>query len=531
MGSFFNPGKRLFADTRRSEIYIDKSEMIEYLNRCIDTEQRFVCVSRPRRFGKSMAAKMLCAYYDQSCDAQELFDGLKIAGAASYQTHLNRYPVIHLDIQWFRSNSQDGTAAVRMLEKGVSAELLAAYPEAAEEICADGEYVPLPVVLEQLSRRIGKRFVIIIDEWDCLFRQDKSDHKAQEAYLALLRGLFKGTVSEQFVSLAYLTGILPIKKYGTESALNNFDEYTMADPGPLAEYVGFTEEEVYALCAEYKMNFEEAQRWYDGYRFFENSHIYSPKSVVDAMRRHRFGNYWTKTETYESLKLYIAMNFDGLKDTVIDLLGGAHHRCDTEAFQNDMTTFESGDDVLTLLVHLGYLAYDVEQGEVFIPNEEVRSAFVRAIRVNGWNEVMQAIGDSERLLQATWAKDEETVAAMIHAVHRQNTASLVYNHEISLASVITLAYYSAAKDYTVIRELPAGEGFADIVFLPRRVSEKPALVVELKWNRSAEGAVRQIREKRYVEALREYRGNILLVGINYDKKTKTHQCRIEEALI
>lgn len=417
MGSFLNPGNELFRNSRQSQIYIDKSGLIEYLNSCVNTKQKYICVSRPRRFGKSITAEMLAAYYDKSCDSRDLFRDLKIADSPAYDQHLNRHNVIHLDIQWFRSNCSDGISMIQMIEHCVIEELVDAYPQFAQEICPEGMQLTLPLVLERFNKLTGNQFVIIIDEWDCLFREDKYDLNAQKEYIQFLRGLFKGSVAERFISLAYITGILPIKKYGTESALNNFDEYTMIDPGPLSEYVGFTEKEVSELCSQYHMHFEEAKQWYDGYRFFDDDHIYSPKSVVDAMRRGRFGNYWTKTETYESLKSYIAMNFDGLRDTIVDMLGGAHCHCDTEVFQNDMTTFHSRDDVLTLLIHLGYLACDLERKEVFIPNDEVRSAFLRAIKNNGWSEVIQAIDDSEALLKATWAMDEETVACMIQGIN------------------------------------------------------------------------------------------------------------------
>lgn len=269
------------------------------------------------------------------------------------------------------------------------------------------------------------------------------------------------------------------------------------------------------------------QKWYDGYYLSKVGHVYSPNSVMEAIDNEEFQNYWSQTETYESLKIYITMDFDGLKQRVVDMLGGARCKIDVESFQNDMTTFSSSDDVLTLLIHLGYLAYDSKNQEAFIPNEEVRSTFVRAVKNEGWSDVYDAIHNSERLLTATLAMDEETVAKMIRNVHMENSSSLVYNNEVSLASVIQVAYYTAMKDYTLIRELPAGEGFADMVFVPKRWSKKPALVVELKWDKSAEGAVNQIKDKRYMEALKEYKDNMLLVGINYDKKTKEHQCKIE----
>lgn len=323
-----------------------------------------------------------------------------------------------------------------------------------------------------------------------------------------------------------MTGILPIKKYGTHSALNIFDEFSMTDPKRLAEYVGFTEEEVRDLCKSYGMDFEEAKRWYDGYHFRRIRHIYNPKSVVDAMLEEAYQSYWTCTETYEALRIYIDMNFDGLKDAVISLLGGNNCRVDTGTFQNDLTNFTGKDDVLALLVHLGYLGYEEERKEVFIPNEEVRGEFLRAVRQSGWREVIGAVEESERLLEATLRQDAKAVAEGLDAFHMENTSILSYNDENSLSCVITLAYYSAKKDYTLIRELPAGKGFADIVFVPHRGKNKPAIIVELKWNQTVEGAIGQIKERKYVEALKEYQGDLLLVAVNYDKKTKRHDCLI-----
>ena len=373
-----------------------------------------------------------------------------------------------------------------------------------------------------------KKFIIIIDEWDCVFREDKENLALQSEYINFLRSLFKGGPADRFVKLAYITGILPIKKYGTQSALNNFRELTMTSPGGIAKYIGFTEAEVKVLCKEHDMPFTEMKKWYDGYYLNRVGHVYSPNSVMEAINNEEFQNYWSQTETYESLKVYIEMDFDGLKQRIVEMLGGARIKIEVGSFQNDMTTFHCADDVLTLLIHLGYLAYDSKTEKAFIPNEEVRSAFVLAIRNRGWDEVYKAIENSEKLLKATLAMNETAVAKMLQDVHMQNSSSLVYNNEVSLASIIQLAYYTAAKEYTIIRELPAGEGFADMVFIPKRTSKKPALVVELKWDKSAEGAISQIKDKKYVTALEEYKGNILLVGINYDRKTKEHQCKIEK---
>lgn len=529
MGIYLNPKNKLFAVSISSDIYVDKTELIAYTNKFIGKERPLIESSRPRRFGKTMAAKMLAAYYSKGCDSEKLFSGLKISKCSSFKKYLNKFDVIFMDMRWMYGNALEEMAQKRIngivpyIQAQVIAELREEYPD-----FVPGDAISLPSVLSNINNRTDKQFVIIIDEWDCIFREDKNNRKLQEEYINLLRGLFKGVPAEGFTALAYITGILPIKKNGTQSALNNFREFTMLDPLGMAEYVGFTEDEVAHLCQEHKMPFDKMKFWYDGYSFEEIGHIYCPNSVMEALNNRKFRNYWTKTETYELLKSYIAMDFKGLKQKIVEMLAGNRCKINTNLFQNDMTTFTDADDVLTLLIHLGYLAYDIEKEEAYIPNSEVRSEMINAIFGDGWDEVYKAITDSEKLLKATWAMDEDKVAKMIHDVHTANSSSLVYNNEVSLSSIIMLAYYSAAKDYTVIRELPAGEGFADMVFIPKRSTTVPTMIIELKWDKSAEGAISQIKDKGYVDALKDYKGNLLLVGINYDKKTRVHQCKIEK---
>lgn len=334
------------------------------------------------------------------------------------------------------------------------------------------------------------------------------------------------------MALAYMTGILPIKKYGSHSALNMFFEYSMTDQKELEEYTGFTEEEVAELCNRFDMDFAETGNWYDGYVFKKFKHIYNPRSVVEAMRSHDFSGYWTATETYEALKIYIDMDFDGLRTDIVQMLGGGRARVNTRSFQNDMLTFKTKDDVLTLLIHLGYLAYDSLRKEAFIPNKEIMGEFETAMTVGGWDEIVRILKASERLLADTLLCDEVSVAKSLDAVHMEAASILTYNDENSLACAIGLAYYSARKDYRLIRELPTGHGFADIVFLPLPSVKKPALVVELKYDKNAYAAIQQIKDRHYTQALEGYTGELLLVGINYDKnaKDKPHSCVIERWL-
>lgn len=520
MGMYLNLGNDGFQSIRKT-CYVDKSGLIAFINSTLGTKDKLTCVSRPRRFGKSFAAQMLCAYYDRSCQSKELFLDLEIAKDTSFETYINKYDVIYLDITWFISNCQEIKKVVSFIQEQVVQELRTFYPDVKTE-------ETLPMTLSRINEANGEKFIIIIDEWDALFREAKDDTELQKEYIQLLRGLFKSSQTDKMIEAAYITGILPIKKYGTQSALTDFREYTMIQPKKLARYVGFTEKEVKDLCQEYHMDFEDMKMWYDGYAFSREKSVYSPNSVIEAIKNEEYGTYWTETETYESLKSYINMNFDGLQDAIIRMLGGQRCKIITRKFQNDMTSISSKDDVMTLLVHLGYLAYDSLNQEVFIPNQEVADEFKNVIEDDvGWGIVARAIRESEQLLKDTLAGKAELVAEQIDKIHAANTSVLAYHDENSLSCVITIAYFSAQKDYKFVREMPAGKGFADLVFLPRKHTKQEALVVELKWNQSAEGAICQIKEKRYPDALESYQGPIVMVGINYDKKTKKHDCVIE----
>lgn len=527
MGSYLNPGSVEFQESLNSKIYIDKTGLIEKTNEVLRTQQKFMCISRPRRFGKSMAANMLSAYYDKSENSEFLFQNLAISHASSFKEHLNQYDVIKINMQDFLSSTHSMNEMLTKLSKYLIYDLLDEY----EHIRFRDE-TDLIQVMKDVFVYTKQPFIILIDEWDCLFREYKEDKEAQKQYLDFLRVWLK---DKSYVALAYMTGILPIKKYGTHSALNMFTEYSMTDPGNLAEFFGFTEDEVSTLCKTYHMSFEEAKVWYDGYGLTthdtEGIHfysMYSPKSVVESMLRHKFGPYWNQTETYEALKLYIQMNMDGLKDAIIEMLGQNPVPINIGTFSNDMTTFSTKDDILTLLVHLGYLTYNSETQMVSIPNREVSQEYINAISTMDWKEVVNSITASKSLLNALWNLDEIAVANGIDKAHKE-ISILKYNDENALSCTISLAFYFAREYYSIIRELPSGKGFADICFIPRKLHlDKPAAILELKWNKDAKGALSQIKEKEYVDALKDYRGNLILAGINYDKNTKKHSCSIEK---
>lgn len=521
MGQLINPGADKFEEALNSEIYVDKSGLIAFTNRVLGTTQKYVCFSRPRRFGKSMAADMLSAYYDRSIDEKAEFSMLKISTDESFEKYLNKFDVVKINMQEYLSESNSMEELLTFLTGDLVDELSQEYPDISFNKSRSVEHN-----FGKTFANTKTKFIIIIDEWDCIFREYPKHSKEQSDYLDFLRDFLK---DKNYIALVYMTGILPIKKYGTNSALNMFMEFSMEDPLDLAEFVGFTDNEVAELCNRYDMDFDECKSWYNGYYFKNCGAVYNPNSIVRSMLYHTYRDFWNRTETYEALRVYIAMNFDGLKDSIIKLMSGERQKINTGTFQNDMTSMSSADDVMTLLIHLGYLGYDIDAKEVFIPNKEILQEFVNATTgKDAWNEVVKSVKESDELLNATWNSDEKEVASYIENAHLE-TSHIQYNDENALSYTISLAYYSARQYYNIVRELPAGKGFADLVFYPRKkYADKPAMIVELKWDMGADTAIKQIHEKKYPKGLSEYKGNILLVGISYDKKTKKHECRIDK---
>ena len=522
MGRFLRKGNDGFRAVLNGE-FVDKSALIEIVNSTLNTERQFTCVSRARRFGKSIGAKMLYSYYDQWRASEDLFVNLKVHSSSSFQAHFHRYPVLYLDMTDFitRYKTED---IVAHIQSDVIEELKAVFPDVPFRANSDLAEALYAIA----SQPHQEKFIMIIDEWDAILRERPEGDVASEQYINLLRGLFKSTNAMSTFAGVYMTGILPIKKYKTQSALNNFHEYSVVQPGPMAECFGFTADEVRGLCAKYDMDYNSIAEWYDGYQIGGSKAMFNPTSVMTAIYNMYCDSYWANTAAYDTVAVYIRMNFDGLKDDVVRLLAGESCSVDTVSFLNDLNVVRSKDDVLTLLIHLGYLSYDRDSRTCRIPNREVANEFKNAVVLEtGWEVIANAIKQSEQLLKDTIAGKEDVVAAAIDIIHADNTSVLKYNDENSLACVLTIAYYAAKKDYMMVREYPAGKGFADIVLLPRPSINKPAIVLELKYNHSADTAITQIHQKRYAVSLQDYVGDVVLVGVDYDKKTKQHKCQIE----
>ena len=529
MALYLNVGNESFQESLNSLIYVDKSPLIEILNKSIKTKNKYFCLSRPRRFGKSVTAQMICSYYAKGQDCSPLFDDLKIASFDDYKKHLNQYDAISINISdEFSRASHNVKSMTDILTKSIVRELKEEYPNC---VISSPEFLDL--TLQEVYNYSKVPFVFVIDEWDCIMREKKEDPDSLKQYLEWLKAIFK---DKPYVGLAYMTGILPVKKYGSHSALNMFTEYSMTEPLNLGQYIGFTENEVKDICKQHDVAFNQMQQWYDGYSFKDVPHIYNPNSVVNAATYKKFISYWTKTENFESLQEYIDMNMEGLRDDIVKLIAGEDVIVDVSTFSNDMVTFHSKDDVLTLLIHLGYLAIKGSTNLgviVHIPNEEIKLEFKTCVKNNNrYAGVYDLIKNTDMLLNDIWSLNSEAVAKIFDEAHQDHTSILTYNNENSLANVIAISLFlSTTNTYNVVRELSTGKGYADLVYLPKPGVNKPALLIELKFDKSAQTAITQIKEKNYLQFFKDYKGEVLLVGINYSKGTKTHQCIIERAQI
>lgn len=528
MGIYLNPSNENFKDILTREIYVDKTMMLSVLNNYMATDNKYICVSRPRRFGKTFANNMIAAYYSKGCDSRELFSKLKFYNDESFEKNLNKFNVIKLDINSEYRNATDKEYLIADITEIVRSEFIQQFPD-----ISFSERDSIARCIMKVYAKTAEKFVIILDEYDVLIRENVSDSLFTQ-YLDLLNGLFKSDTVRPAIALAYLTGILPIVRDKVQSKLNNFEEYSILSASELTEFVGFTDNEVYTLCNKYNIDFEECKKWYDGYhlsfiddrkkKYYE---VYNPESVVKTMRNMSFGNYWSKTSSYEVISDRLKANFQGLKDDVVKMISGEKIDVDVGMYKNTMKDFVSKNDIYTYLMHLGYLSYDEEEKQCSIPNKEVRDEWFRAISIDDdyavTNKIIQA---SKELLSETLNGNAEVVAASLDESHIHVTSNRSYNNEYALQSAIYLSFIYALNKYTVVREMTTGKGFADVVYIPYK-NDVPAMIIELKRNGSTETAMNQIKEKKYFASLEHYKGNLLFVGINYDEKTKKHECKIE----
>ncbi len=522
MPRFLNKNNEKFARFSKTKYFVDKTV---FLNKLLekDDNEKFICNSRPRRFGKSVTADMLVAYFSKGAESKELFAPLKCIKDHAFLQNMNQYNTIFVDMQaQFTTAQKKKIPPNQYLEKNIVKELHIEYPSfiSSEETLEES--------LSTIYYETGSQFVIIFDEWDYPIRELEEDSPDRAIYIDFLRGLFKNSDAKDYIRLAYLTGILPIIRAKGQSAVNNFHEYTMVKAKDFAPYIGFTEGETRSLCEKYQVDFQKVKEWYNGYSL-NGTAIYNPLSVVEAVANNDFDQHWTETGTYGDIRELINMNMDGVLDSILFMLSGEKIPLNTHGCKNDMHTFANKDQVITTLVHLGYIAYDSQTQEAYIPNKEVQKVFEDYAAYGYPDRFTKFAGYAQEVLISIEHEDAERVAEILQIMHNEFVSSIRYHDENSLCCVIMIAMLASLKTYhKAVREFPCGKGFADLVYLPlRKDTNKPAILMELKWNKSAKTAITQIKERQYPKSLEDYAGEILLVGIDYQKETKEHTCIIE----
>lgn len=522
MRRFLNKGNEKFARFTKTKYFVDKTP---FLNKLLDMDdsEKFICNSRPRRFGKSVTADMLVAYFSKGADSKSLFATLACEKDDLFLETINRYDTIFVDIQAQYTEAKKKSADPNeYIEQNVLKELCVQYKGLLTE------QETLAEALAKIYYATGSQFVVIFDEWDYPIRESEKDSPERGAYIEFLRGLFKNSDARDYIRLAYLTGILPMIRAKGQSAVNNFKEFTMVKPKDFGPYIGFTEKETRALCEKHHVDFLQMKEWYNGYDL-NGTAIYNPLSVVEAVSGHDFDQYWTETGTYEDIRELVNINMNGVLDSILLMLSGEKIHLNVHGCKNDMHTFASKDQVITTLVHLGYFAYNCQTKEVYIPNKEIQRVFEDYAAYGSHDRFTEFAGYSKEMLSAIQNRNQVRAGELVQLLHNEFVSSIQYNDENSLCCVVIIALLAALRTYhRAIREFPCGKGFADLVYLPlAEHADLPVLLVELKWNKSAQTAIAQIKERQYPRSLEDYAGEILLVGIDYDKKTKEHHCVIE----
>ena len=550
MGNILNPANEnsfaRLAGRKDRYLFVDKSDFIEITNNRFNEDNRFMAVTRPRRFGKTVTAHMLLAYYSREYAGQKIFDNLKIAKAAGYTEHLNMHDVIYIDMNSikdkyisYKSDSSlyiDGIDDIVDFLQYMVIRDLKENKDYAEQTSSDpliGKK-SLSSALEAIRKHTGEPFIFIMDEWDLIYREYRNEGALQEKFIEFLRGLFKSDSGKACFALAYLTGILPIKKYNSQSALNGFDEYNMLTPGDYAAYFGFTENEVANIVKSpnCKISRQKLKEWYEGYKI-RGVDIYNPNSVCKAVSRNECISYWSGTSSNEEFVRLINTDFQGIKEDIINLIEGDEVTFSCANFQNDMVTLKDKNDVFSLLVCLGYLGCSETKNQyrkvAYVPNAEIRAVLMDIVREQNWYGRMETIKRSENLLKAVKELDGSTVATIIQDIHNSPAVALLdYNDEESLTyCVMTGLLWSTLDDYSYHREDQAGKGRVDLVYEPI-TRRHPLILIEFKYDDSAEEAIKQIKEKEYFKRYAGQYRNIILVGINYSTRTKDHRCLIEK---
>lgn len=521
----------LYRSETEKPYFVDKTKMLEELFPLVQTGNNHVCITRPRRFGKTVAANMIAAFFSKGCNAGDIFDTLRIAESDGYEEYRNRFPVIHISFHELDRACSSYEDYIGRIEKRLIRDIRKEYPEAdIEETDSAAD-----TLLDLYAQEEEARFVFVFDEWDFIFHQNFITEQDKKEYLLFLRNLLKDT---PYVRLAYMTGILPIAKYSSGSELNMFSEFTMASEERFSEYFGFTEQEVDLLFERYQKQKKQPEQvtreglknWYDGYHTKAGERLYNPRSVVLSLSNNNLGNYWTSSGPYDEIFYYIQNNVDAVRDDLVLMVSGTAVPAKIWEYAATAQELKTKEQILSAMVVYGFLSY--ENGMVSIPNKELMDQFADMLkREASFGYVYRLAKESEKMLQATLQGDTKTMEQILEQTHDMETPMLSYNHETELSAVVNLAYLSARDYYRVEREEKAEKGFVDFIFYPEMPSAKDGIILELKVDHSPEEAIAQIREKNYAVRFDGKilpNGRILLVGISYDREKKIHHCKVEE---
>lgn len=540
MGTYLNSitPYTLYKSESLSPYFVDKTLMLRELFPYVSAGNRHICITRPRRFGKTIMANMISSFFQKASDSSEVFDSLTISQVDDYRRYKNQYNVIRIDFSKMPRNCDSYTQYIERIEALLIEDVKEAFPQVKiNEADAVGD------ILESVFVQCGEKFIFVLDEWDFIFHRDFINEIDKEKYVAFLSNLLK---DRPYVVLSYMTGILPIAKYSSGSELNMFAEFTMVNSPMFGEYFGFTDDEVDDLYRRYIVECDRQHKeksvtrkglrdWYNGYYTKSGERVYNPRSVVFALQFNNLANYWTSSGPYDEIYYYIRNNISDVRDDLALMISGESVTAKVQEYAATSMNLSTRDEIYSAMVVYGFLSY--LNGKVCIPNRELMEKFDELLVKNeSLGYVYRLAKESEKMLKATLAGDTLTMERILEFAHNTEVPLLSYNHETELSAIVNLVYLAARDSYRVEREDKAGTGYVDFIFYPYDTTAD-CIILELKVDHTPDEAIAQIIDKKYalkfmpkLAGQKIYTGRILAVGIGYWKESKKHSCKVEEIL-
>ena len=540
MGTYLNSitPYTLYKSESLSPYFVDKTLMLRELFPYVSAGNRHICITRPRRFGKTIMANMISSFFQKASDSSDVFDSLAISQVDDYRRYKNQYNVIRIDFSKMPRNCDSYTQYIERIEALLIEDVKEAFPQVKiNEADAVGD------ILESVFVQCGEKFIFVLDEWDFIFHRDFINEIDKEKYVAFLSNLLK---DRPYVVLSYMTGILPIAKYSSGSELNMFAEFTMVNSPMFGEYFGFTDDEVDDLYRRYIVECDRQHKeksvtrkglrdWYNGYYTKSGDRVYNPRSVVFALQFNNLANYWTSSGPYDEIYYYIRNNISDVRDDLALMISGESVTAKIQEYAATSMNLSTRDEIYSAMVVYGFLSY--LNGKVCIPNRELMEKFDELLVKNeSLGYVYRLAKESEKMLKATLAGDTLTMERILEFAHNTEVPLLSYNHETELSAIVNLVYLAARDSYRVEREDKAGTGYVDFIFYPYDTTAD-CIILELKVDHTPDEAIAQIIDKKYalkfmpkLAGQKIYTGRILAVGIGYWKESKKHSCKVEEIL-